>query len=199
MLHDPSHYEPPSLAEEIKLAPKDSDVLRRLAADVAQIAALPIHGEKARLWEKLNDLESERPMVWINEIPWHEMDVDGELTLRTEHPWARDQERELRRTIYQWRHMSGDMIVNDFLVCPLAIHSSDFGIIEDVDVARTDAASDIVSRHFNIQIRDFSDLEKIKMPTVTHNAVATEFCYQAMCRTYDGIMPVKKVGQKIIY
>ena len=27
-------------------------------------------------------------MVWINEIPWHEMDVDGELTLQREHPWA---------------------------------------------------------------------------------------------------------------
>ena len=75
-------------------------------------------------------------MVWINEIPWHEMDVDGELTLQTEHPWARDQERELRRTIYQWRHMPGDMIVSDFLACPLAIHSTDFGIIEDVDVVR---------------------------------------------------------------
>ena len=81
MLHDPSHYEPPPVAEEIELSPKDTDALRRLAAEVAQIAALPIHQEKARLWQKLNDLESERPMVWINEIPWHEMDVDGELTL----------------------------------------------------------------------------------------------------------------------
>ena len=49
---------------------------------LAEIAALPVHQEKARLWQKLNDLESERPMVWINEIPWHEMNVDGELTLR---------------------------------------------------------------------------------------------------------------------
>ena len=192
MLHDPSHYEPPPLAEEIKLSPKDTDILRRLAAEVAQIAALPIHREKARLWQKLNDLESERPMVWINEIPWHEMDVDGELTLQTEHPWARDQERELRRTLYQWRHMPGDMIVNDFLACPLAIHSTDFGIIEDVDVVKTDDANDIVSRHFKIQIRDFADLEKIKMPTVTHNAAATEFRYRAMCEVYEGILPVKK-------
>jgi hypothetical protein len=61
------------------------------------------------------------------------------------------------------------MIVSDFLACPLAIHSTDFGIIEDVDVVRTDAASDIVSRHFHIQIRDFADLEKIRMPVVTHN------------------------------
>ena len=195
MLHDPGHHEPPPLAEEIKPTPKDADLLRRLADEVARIAALPIHREKARLWGKLNDLESQRPMVWINEIPWHEMNVDGELTLQTEHPWAREQEQELRRTLYQWRHMAGDMIVEEYLACPLAVHSTDFGIIEDADIVRTDDSNDIVSRHFKIQIRDFADLEKIKMPKVTHNVAATEFRYQAMCRVYDGIMPVRKVGQ----
>ena len=43
MLHDPSHYEPPPMAEEIRLSPKDKDVLRRLAGEVAEIAALPVH------------------------------------------------------------------------------------------------------------------------------------------------------------
>ncbi len=199
MLHDPSHYEPPPIAEEIKLGQADIDVLGRLAGEVAEIAALPAHKEKARLWQKLNDLESERPMIWINEICWHEMDVDGELTLVTEHPWARDQERDLRRTLYQWRHLPGDMIVNDWLACPLALHSTDFGIMEDVDVVRTDAASDVVSRHFKIQIRDFADLEKIRMPVVTQNEAATHFRYEAMCRVYTGILPVRKIGQTHIW
>jgi hypothetical protein len=199
MLHDPSHYEPPPIAEEIKLSARDVDVLRRLAGELAEIAALPVHREKARLWQKLNDLESARPMVWINEIPWHEMDVDGELTLVTEHPWARDQERELRRTLYQWRHLPGDMLVSPWLACPLAIHSTDFGIIETVDIVRTDAASDVVSRRFKIQIRDFADLEKIRMPLVTHNQAATHFRHEAMCRVYDGILPVRKMGQTHIW
>ena len=199
MLHDPSHHTPMPIAEEIKLGPQDKDILRRLAGELAEIAALPVHKEKARLWRKLNDLDSERPMVWINEICWHEMNVNDELTLQSEHPWAREQERELRRTLYQWRHLPGDMIVNDYLACPLAIHSTDFGIIEDVDIVRTDEANDIVSRHFHIQIRDFADLEKIKMPVVTHNEQATEFRYQAMCEVYRGIMPVRKVGQTHIW
>jgi hypothetical protein len=127
------------------------------------------------------------------------MDVDGELTLRCVHPWARDQERDLRRTLYQWRHLPGDMIVSDFLACPLAIHSTDFGIIEDVDIVRTDAASDIVSRHYHKQIYDFADLDKIKMPVLTHNEQATEFRYQAMSDVYAGIMPVRKMGQTHIW
>jgi len=199
MLHDPSHRTPLPVAEEIRLPPADRDILRRLASEVAEIATLPVHREKARLWRKLNDLDSERPMVWINEICWHEMNVDGELTLRATHPWAREQERELRRTLYQWRHLRGDMIVSDFLACPLAIHSTDFGIIEDVDIVSTDPATDIVSRRFHIQIRDEADLEKIRMPVVTHNEQATEFGYQAMCDVYRGILPVKKVGQMHIW
>jgi len=199
MLHDPSHYEPPPIAREIAVSDNDSEILRALASDLAEIAALPIHKERAELWRKLNDLESERPMIWINEIPWHEMDVDGELTLQTADPWAQDQERDLRRTLYQWRHLQGDMIVSDFLACPLAVHSTDFGIIENVELAKTDDANDIVSREFQIQIKDWDDLEKIKMPVVTHNEAATEFRFAAMSEVYDGIMPVKKQGQTHVW
>jgi len=199
MLHDPSHYEPPQEAEAIALKAADRDVLRALASEVAEIAALPVHAEKARLWTKLNDLDSERPMVWINEICWNEMNVDDELTLQCEHPWARDQERELRRTLYQWKHLPGDMVVNDYLSCPLAVHSTDFGIIEDVDIVKTDETSDVVSRHFKIQIREWDDLEKICMPTVAHDEQATAFRYEAMCDVYDGIMPVRKMGQTHIW
>jgi len=199
MLHDPSHYEQPPIAHEIHLSTHDTEVLRTLASELARIASLEVHRENAELWRKLNDLESARPMVWINEVCWHEMNVGDELTLVTESPWARDQERDMRRTLYQWRHLPGDMIVNDFLICPLAIHSTDFGIIEDVEIVETDETSDIVSRHFNPQIRDFDDLEKIKMPVVTHNEAATEFRYQAMCEVYDGVMPVRKQGQSHIW
>jgi hypothetical protein len=199
MLHDPSHYEPPAPAEPILLSASEKTVLRKLAEQVGIIAADPVHRQKAELWQRLNDRNSVRPMVWINEIPWHEMDVDGELTLQTRHPWAQNQERELRRLIYQWRHMPGDMIVSAYFACPLAAHSTDFGIIEQVDVARTDAESDIVSRHFHKQIHDFADLDKIRMPVVTHNQLATEYSFAAMCELYGDILPVKEVGQTHIW
>ncbi|MBW8034885.1 MAG: hypothetical protein FVQ79_04390 [Planctomycetes bacterium] len=199
MLHDPSHYTPPPVATAIKLSNKDTEILRGLAGDVAQIASLGVHKEKAKLWTKLNDLESERPMVWINEICWNEMNIDDELTLQCEHSWARDQEDHLRKTIYQWKHLPGDMVVSDFLVCPLAIHSTDFGIIEDVDVVTTDDTSDVVSRHFNVQIKGPEDIEKIKMPVLSHNEMATELNFQAMCKVYDGIISVKKQGQTHIW
>ena len=199
MLHDPSHKSTPEVAKEIRLEQHEIDVLRKLADEWARIADLPVHKEKARLWQKLNDLESERPMVWINEIPWHEMNYNDELSLHCKDPWARSQEDLMRKIIYQWKHMPGDMILNPWLDCPLSIHSTDFGIIEDVDMAITDPANDIFSRHYNIQIRDMDDLEKIKMPIISHNSEATEIRYQLMYEIFSDILPVKKQGQTHIW
>jgi hypothetical protein len=91
------------------------------------------------------------------------------------------------------------MVVNPELECPLAIHSTDFGIHEEVDVARTDAASDIVSRHFHIQIRGPEDLSKIRLPRVTHDAETTEVSFAAMQELFRDILPVRKVGQTHIW
>ena len=172
----------------------DIDVLRRLAERQAQIAALPCHSERADLWRQLNQLEPTRPLIWVNEIPWHEMNVNDELTLQCTYPWARSVETRLRRLIYQWEHLPGDMVVGSTIPCPLAVHSTGFGITEDVDIVRTDETSDIVSRHFNIQIREPEDIEKIKFPHVTHDAQATELAYQTMCSIFEDILLVEKVG-----
>ena len=199
MLHDPSHKSTPEIAKEIRLEQEEIDVLRMLAEEWGRIANQTVHKEKARLWQKLNDLESDRPMVWINEIPWHEMNINDELSLRCIDPWARSQEDLMRKTIYQWKHMPGDMIMNPWLDCPLSIYSTDFGILEDVDLAITDPENDIVSRHFNIQIRDMDDLEKIRMPHISHNSEATEIRYQLMNEILSDILPVKKQGQTHIW
>ncbi len=199
MLHDPGSYNPPQVFEVLNLEDDEIAVLKKLGERIASISALPVHKEKAELWKRLNDLRPERPMVWINEIPWHEMNVNDELTLRTRHPWARELETNLRRTIYQWEHMRADMIINEYLDCPLVIQSTDFGIHEEVDIVKTDDSNEIVSRHFHIQISSIEDIEKIKLPTVTHFAKATEVSFETMKEIFKDVMPVKKVGQTHIW
>jgi hypothetical protein len=180
----------------VDLAQKDKDILRRLAAQQVEIAALPVQQEKAELWRRLNQLEPVRPLVWINEIPWHEMDVDGELAVQTTDPWAQQVEIGLRRMLYQWKHMRGDMVVSDHIACPLAIHSTGLGIAEDVDIVKTDETNSVVSRHFHRQIVDPEDIAKIRMPQVTHDEAATEARYRQMCDVFGDILPVVKVGIK---
>ncbi len=199
MLHDPSHKTPPPEESAIKLSSRENDVLKGLISDYAAQASMPVHREKARLWQKLNDLESERPMVWINEIPWHEMNVNDELTLQCEGAWARDFELNLRQTLYQWKHLPGDMILDDYIECPLAQHSTDFGIVEDVDICKTDSTNNIVSRHFHKQIHDEKDLDKIRMPVISHNEKVTNIWFETISSLADGILPVKKIGQTHIW
>jgi len=174
----------------------DREVLRRLVEEQAKIAALPVHAEKAELWRKLNDLEPVRPMVWLNEVCWHEMNVDDELTVQCEDPWASWIETGLRRTLYQWRHMPGDMIVDPYLSCPKVIHSTGLGLSEDVDIVRTDEASGIVSRHFHRQIVDPEDIAKIKDPVITYDQAATMARYEALNDAVGDILPVQVVGIK---
>lgn len=199
MLHDPSHIPQIPMEEEIVLTTREKDVLRRLGAKIAQVASLPVHKEKARLWQKMNDLEQERPMVWINEIPWHEMNVSDELTLRTDNLWARELEQNLRRTIYQWEHLPCDMVINDYLDCPIVYQTTDFGIVEDVDTVHTDVKNEIYSRHFKVQIKEPADIEKIKLPKITYLEKATQNSFDAMQEIFSGIIPVKKIGQTHIW
>ena len=77
---------------------------------------------------KLNDLESERPMVWVNEICWNEMNIDDELTPTCTDPICRGFEEPLRRILYQWKHCPVDMVVEPFVRVPKAIENSGFGV-----------------------------------------------------------------------
>lgn len=174
----------------------DRDVLRRLVETQAKIAALPVHKEKAEMWRMLNQLEAVRPMVWINEICWNEMNVDGELTLQTSDAWAQQIETGLRQLIYQWKHLPADMIVDNYLTCPLVIYNTGFGLVEDVDIVKTDETSGVVSRRFHSQISNPEDIEKIKMPRVTCDRAASEENYQRMTAMFGDILPVKQVGIK---
>jgi len=172
----------------------DRDVLRRLAAEWAEVAALPIHQETAEGWRRVNDLEPGRPMVWINEICWHEMNVDDELTLRCHDAFCRAHEERMRRTLYQWRHLPADMIVEPVYRAGLVIHDSGLGIDEDVDIARTDGASDVVSRHFHPQISCEADLAKIKTPVVQHDPEASAAVRERLDGLFGDLLPVEMQG-----
>jgi len=199
MLHDPSHYTPMAVEEKIEVSDGDRDILRGLAEQKAAAGAESSQKEKARLWAALNDLKSERPLVWINEIPWNEMNVDDELTLQCEGRWAREQEENLRKELYQWNHLPGDMVVNPWIACPKAIHSTDFGIVEDTDVVKTDETNEVVSRHFIVQIEKMADLGKIQMPEVTYSEEQTAVREAAFNNVFGDILPVKVVGQSHIW
>ncbi len=55
MLCGPSHHDPSAIAHAMVVCDLDRDVPRGLAAQFAEAAASPVHAEKARMWQRLND------------------------------------------------------------------------------------------------------------------------------------------------
>jgi hypothetical protein len=173
--------------------------LRPLAEEYARAAADPVNDERAILWTNLNDRNSDRPMIWITEVPWHEFSKEQELTLRCDQPWAREIEEGFRRALYQWNHFPVDMIVSPFLSCPIVYHSTRFGLDEETDIVRTSLASDIVSREYHPQIVEPEDVEKIKIPIVTRDDAETDLRFEGMESLFSDILPVRKTGIKHIW
>ena len=171
---------------------KDREILRDLAKKYAEIAALPVMEEKKNLWRKLNGLKPERPMVIVDQVCWNEMDVDGELTCLCGGEEARRYEQDLRRTLYSWKHMPADMAAEPFIRVERAIGGLDFDVRVEEDTLETDPSNDVLSRHYHNQFEGWDDLEKIKMPAVTHDTKETARRMAFAHEMFDGVIDVRE-------
>ncbi len=176
------------------IANRDRDLLRGLARQVAEIAALPVQGEAIALWKALNGLKPVRPMVMIAQIPWHEMDVDGELSLQAEGEFCRGIETGLRRTLYAWKHMPVDMVVDAAVSIPKVIRGADFGMAVVEETAVSDASNDVVSHQYVDQLETEEDLQKIRGPQVVLDVEATARAEETAHEIFDGILAVRMPG-----
>lgn len=172
----------------------DKSIIHELAAQVAEIAALPVQEEKRRLWRKLNALEPERPMVMIDQVCWNEMNINDELTLQCTDPECRSYEEALRRTLFQWKHFRVDMVVDSFLRIPKAIHNTGFGMNVQEEIAETDPTSEVRSHKYADQIKSLDDLAKIQIPQISQDTVETERRLQVAHTLFDGLLEVRPTG-----
>jgi len=172
----------------------DRNVLRTLAHEVAGIADLPVQRETRSLWRALNGLQPVRPMARIDELPWHEMDVDGELTLLSQDETERRLERSLRQTLYAWRHMPLDMVVEPVIEIPKVIRTSGFGIDIRETTLVTDPHNEIVSHGYIDQLEDATAVERIRAPVVDLDAEATAELEAKAHEVFDGILEVRMQG-----
>ena len=101
----------------MSMPPQEVAMVRDLARQVAEIAALPMQAEKAELWRRLNALDPVRPLVMLQNGAWNETLDDREAQCQDE--FCRRHELHLRRTLYQWQHMRGDMVVEDTIHSPV--------------------------------------------------------------------------------
>ncbi len=173
---------------------KDREILRELARELAGIAALPVQQEKINLWKTFNGLKPFRPMVMIDQVPWHEMNVDDELTLRTQDGFCRWAETFLRRKLYSWKHMRADMVIEPFIDIPKAILGADFGIKTVENVSEPAGGEGIYGHEYKDQLKTDEDLAKIRLPELRLDEEATSLLEEKAEEIFDGILGVRMRG-----
>lgn len=149
------------------LTQREKQVLRDLAQKYMEYASLPVQKERIRLWMALNDGAMAKPMFTIDQIPWHEMDVDGSLVCEVEDPYWKRVERSLRQEIYKWEHCPADMVLLPYLLIPHIYRNTSYGMTVEEERAVVDKKNDITGHYYKTQIFGMEDVEKIKTPVVT--------------------------------
>lgn len=170
---------------------KDREMLRTLAARYMSYALSDKNNEKRELWRALNHLHMQKPMITIDQMPWHELDVDGSLVCTVEDPYFRGIEWELRTQIYKWEHLPADMVLNPYITLPRLIHNTGFGMTtKNVEPERPG----IQIHLFEDQLYEMEAVEKIKTPVLTLDHTRQAELLAAAEEVFAGIAPVRLGG-----
>jgi hypothetical protein len=124
------------------------------------------------------------------------MDIGDELTLLAEDPYLRTVENRMRRQIYQWKHMPADMALEPCVVCQKVVGNTGIGAREEFGIRSIYAEDEPVSsHHFEPDLKNEEDIQKIKDPIVTYDARETEERMQALKHIFDGLLKVELRGE----
>ncbi len=171
------------------ISPNDRTILRNLAKQVVDIAALPIQAERRELWQKHNSLQAVRPMIlvfpegaWQELLPHYTMQCEGET--------ARDIEWELRRRIYYHEHFQDDTVIEKEWTVSKVIHNSGWGLKGN----RIHSTYERGAWRFDPVIKEPADLEKLKLPEISYDEATTQQTLTEMQDLLGDILTVKLKG-----
>ncbi len=173
---------------------EEAKILRPLAYRYMEIARSQKNRDTIELHRAVNDLESVRPVVLIDEVPWSEMNHTGELTLHCSDPFLRELEWMLRTTLYKHKYMPADMIVRPYIPIQKVIHSTGVGLSVEEETIATDEDNPIISHQYHDQLQTADDLAKIRNPVLTYDAQETQRRYQLAGDVLGDLVPVRITG-----
>lgn len=156
---------------------------------------MPVQEETKELYRAVNSRRMIRPVVLLDELPWNQLNGDGELTLRCGDEFLRGVELNLRRTLWKWEHCRGDMLVEPFFCLGKDVFYGDIGIKSaEGEVIAFDKGNNIVSRHLTDQLSTFEDLNKLHAPEITVDMETTLRKYELLTGIFGDILPVRLTG-----
>ncbi len=174
----------------------DEKVLRELAVQYREIAQSDKNKENKKLHIAVNDLHMIRPVILMDEIPWHELNGEGELTLLCEDPFLREIEMQMRQVLYRQKHFPLDMVVPEKIRVNKIIHTTGMGIDIKEKTISVGEGNNIVSHAFTDQMDDEACLELIHNETITYDKEASEARFELVQNIIGDIVPAKLIGDQ---
>ena len=155
--------------DKLLICRKDQEILRRLASQVARLAARPIENEKRDLWFRHNTLEATRPLIFCDpENGWNEIITDAQMQCQGE--LAREWEMTLRKETFWGESMGDDRVIEPYFEVPYVYSESDWGMKETKIGGQNGG-----SYTWNSPLESYDSLDQLHFPSISvdHEATAT--------------------------
>lgn len=170
---------------------EDIKVLRKLANEYHGYCFSDENLEKQMLHMDVNDLRMKRPVVLIDELPWHEMNLDDELTLLCKDGYLRTFEEYLRKNIYMVKHLPCDKVLPPYIPVGKAVSVTGERIGVEEEILDIDPGNNIVSHMYKDILKSEEDLERLKEPVITLDEEETRRRFNMAGEIFADILPVK--------
>jgi hypothetical protein len=151
----------------MNITQKEKHLLQELAKQYAGIAALPSNTERRNRARDINDLKARRPIVWLHEIPWHEMDIDNTLALVCQDPFAREMEWFFRQNLYRHKYIQADTVFENEYPVQKRYSSTGNGLKVKEEARVSDEKNYIYSHYYLDQLDTLEKVEAIQTSKIT--------------------------------
>ena len=174
-------------------------VIRELAKRYMEIAMSDKHVRMRKRFRDSNDLKIVRPPLNIEEIPWHEMNLDHELDCVCADGELRGMEYGLRVALFREKHFRCDNYIEPVWVIGKAMSNTGDGFAIEEERLAVDKNNGIVSHHYQDVLADERALERYHDPVIRAYPEKDRERKAHIEEILDGAMPVEVRGHGIYY
>jgi hypothetical protein len=185
--------------KDIQFPENDKKILRELAKAYRELSEKEVNSLRIKRSIDTHNLKPVRPLVWIHEIPWNEMDINGELKLKCVSEESRKMEEIFRQTLFRWKYFQADMVVEDTYYIQKTFTDSGIGMGVKEKIIPNKRGGDIVSHQFEDQLDSEDKVEELLIPVIKAFPEKDKNNLQQALEVLDGILPVKLRGDGIYY
>ena len=145
----------------------DVETVRELAKRYIEIANSEKHVKMRERFRATNDLKIVRPPVIVEELPWHEMNMDGALDCVCEDGGLRGIEYSFRVALFREKYFKCDNFIEPVFAVGKSYSSTGNGLAVTERRLAADARNSIVSHAYADVLEDERALEAFRDPVIT--------------------------------